>query len=67
MPYLATPRSKIVAKKNAMASMTGIWIAAKMITRMTPDQNCARLQGLGVVGGAGEDGAADDPVVYRLV
>jgi len=39
VPYLATPRSKIVAKKNAMASMTGIWIAAKMITLMTPDQN----------------------------
>jgi hypothetical protein len=37
-PYLTTPRSKIVAKKNAMASMTGIWMAAKMITRATPDQ-----------------------------
>src|ERR1039458_2177835 len=39
VPYFATPRSKIVAKKKAMASMTGIWMAAKMITRMTPDQN----------------------------
>ena len=39
VPYLATPRSKIVAKKNAIASMTGIWMAAKMTTRMTPDQN----------------------------
>ena len=40
-PNFATPRSKTQAKKNAMASITGIWIAAKMITRMTPDQNCA--------------------------
>ena len=37
-PNLVTPRSKMVAKKNAMASMTGIWMAPKMITRMTPDQ-----------------------------
>ena len=28
----------MVAKKNAMTSMTGIWMAPKMITRMTPDQ-----------------------------
>ncbi len=39
VPYFATPRSKIVAKKKAIASMTGIWMAAKMMTRMTPDQN----------------------------
>ena len=39
VPHLATPRSKTVAKKNAIASITGIWIAAKMITRITPDQN----------------------------
>ena len=39
VPYLATPRSNMVAKKNAMASMTGIWMAAKTITRITPDQN----------------------------
>jgi hypothetical protein len=37
-PYFARPRSKIVAKKNAMASMTGIWMPPKMITRITPDQ-----------------------------
>src|SRR5262249_1984479 len=42
-PYLATPRSKAVAKKNAMISMTGIWIAPKMITRTTPDQNMPEL------------------------
>ena len=30
---------KTVAKKNAIASITGIWIAAKMTTRITPDQN----------------------------
>ena len=39
-PNFATPRSKTVAKKNAMTSITGIWIAPKMITRTTPDQNC---------------------------
>ena len=38
-----------MAKKNAIASMTGIWIAAKMITRITPDQN-GRTEDLGVVG-----------------
>ena len=39
VPYFATPRSKMQAKKNAIASITGIWIAPKMITRMTPAQN----------------------------
>ncbi len=31
-PHFATPRSKIVAKKNAIASITGIWIAPKIAT-----------------------------------
>src|SRR5579863_493229 len=39
LPNLATPRSKMVAKKNAMASMMGIWMAPNTTTRMTPDQN----------------------------
>ena len=39
VPHFATPRSKTVAKKNAMASMTGIWMTAKMTTRITPFQN----------------------------
>ena len=39
VPYFATPRSKTQAKKNAIASITGIWIAPKMTTRTTPDQN----------------------------
>ena len=34
----ATPRSKMVAKKKAIASITGIWIAPKMTTRMAPPQ-----------------------------
>src|SRR5216683_7719076 len=38
-PNFAMPRSKTVAKKKAMTSMTGIWIAPKTTTRMTPDQN----------------------------
>ena len=62
VPYFATPRSKTQAKKNAIASITGIWIAPKMTTRMTPVQNWPILQGLGVVGRAGEARAADDPV-----
>src|SRR6185437_13760753 len=39
VPYFATPRSKTQAKKNAIASITGIWIAPKATTRITPDQN----------------------------
>ena len=51
MPYFATPRSKTVAKKNAIASITGIWIAAKMMTLMTPPQNSPDCRS-GVVGRA---------------
>jgi hypothetical protein len=39
VPNFETPRSKTQAKKNAIASITGIWIAAKIVTRMTPFQN----------------------------
>ena len=59
-PSLATPRSNIVAKKKAIASITGIWIAPKMTTRMHARTRTRPCRRSGVVGEAGEAGPADE-------